>query len=264
MFGLLAARERGEDFLGRSVASGSCLFLTEEGARTLNDKVFAFDIAGDQIEVLLRNEVLDLTWEQIAEDAIRRCREQGHDLLVIDTAATWMGLEGEHENHAGYVTAAFRPLERCRELDIGVVVKHHASKAGGAHGKAARGSGAFAAAVDIMLELEHVSDEDDGPRVLKVQTRLDASKPDKVGVHYEDGAFDHTHDIANLKPNPTRADITGLMADGKKRTLTEIAETVGKSEGTVQRYLPKMHKSGLLNREGRGAFGDPYLYWAGE
>jgi hypothetical protein len=88
LFGLLRARERGdEEFLGRKVGTGTTLLLTEEGSRTLLDKAFTFDITGDHIEVLLRNEVLDKNWEQIADDAIRRCREQGHDLLVIDTAA---------------------------------------------------------------------------------------------------------------------------------------------------------------------------------
>ncbi len=198
--GFLRAVERDEDdFLGIEVMGDvSALMLSEEPPISMKDKYIDLQLEGNQVEILFRHEVLGEAWEKLAASAVRRCKEMGHQILIVDTISRWLGLTGEAENQSGRVTEAMEALDPAIEAGIAVVYLHHMRKGGGRHGEAQRGSNAFSASVDVVVELSHLTDEDNGPRLMKVISRFSGDEP-PLAVTYADGDFEHTHDVESLK-----------------------------------------------------------------
>jgi hypothetical protein len=143
IFGLLAALERGEAFLGLPTRSVGVLLLTEERKGTLDGKVRRWNLNGD-FRHLRRQQAKDESWPEIVRQAVFYSCEHDLQLLTVDTLAEWAQIQ--NENDAGEVLAAMRPLqEAAASAGLAVLVGSHGRKAPGRHGEAVRGSNAMTA-----------------------------------------------------------------------------------------------------------------------
>lgn len=101
--------------------------------------------------------------------------------VILDTvAAIWPVAD---ENDASSMMAALTPLRKISEAGAAVLLVHHPRKSGGDDFTAARGSGAFAGFVDILVELQRPQgDPDSTERVVRASGRYEV--PQKVRIDY--------------------------------------------------------------------------------
>ena len=83
--------------------------------------------------------------------------------VVIDPLAVF--LPGNCENLAGVMTECLLPLRELTDRGVAVLLLHHPRKGKTRAGQAARGSGALASYVDILIEMHwYASPESDDRR----------------------------------------------------------------------------------------------------
>jgi DNA-binding transcriptional ArsR family regulator len=258
----LAAAESGGVVFGLRVRRVSYVLLSEENAWTLQEKIFAFGLRGHGGEALLHARCNRATWLEVVGETVERCKEKGHELLVVDTFSRWAGLSGENENHAGAVQAAWSPLAAAKEAGIATVVLHHARKSGGSHGAGIRGSSAFGALPDVLLELSRTGGEDEAARVLNANSRF-RDTPSVLGLTYTGDDYEVTSDIATLRGG-TRAKLVAALRQLGPVTRVELAESVGLAESTVSRHLAALEEDGAVYHTGAGAGNDPHVFHLAE
>lgn len=181
VYHLLACLERGASFLGKPTTATKALVLAEESLPTIKEKVQRFGIR--KAAFYTRAELgLHLPWSELIEAARRKAKEIGATLLVVDPLATWARLGPDAEKDAGHATAAMLTLLEAAGDGLSVLVIHHASKGGRAEGDAVRGSSAFLANVDALLELRrsHPKDVADPKRKITTLGRLEGLGTDLV------------------------------------------------------------------------------------
>lgn len=97
--------------------------------------------------------------------------EHGIDLVVIDPLASF--LPGRGESNAACMLETLGPLQHLANAGMSVLVMHHPRKGESSAGQAARGSGALAGYVDIIIEMTCAdpSEPDDRRRRLQAWSR---------------------------------------------------------------------------------------------
>ena len=131
-------------------------------------------IAGELPEHFSILDELDLKKE--FRDLLRLCKDEQYDLLVIDTQSRVFAMEQENDNsEANYYAGLLRRLTS--ETGCAVLLLHHTTK--GESGKAVyrgRGASAIAASVDIVANIQAITD--DTLRLSIVKHRIQGSLPD--------------------------------------------------------------------------------------
>jgi hypothetical protein len=180
---MVRAREDRDTWLGRNVAPGTTILLTEEGGFPV---VFRWKASPDlvvmQHHVAAAHHRLDtasplpgVESEPFIDWVERHLQEAiddtvGHPLVIIDTLAVWSGIDDE--NDASETTkAVIRWTELASRTGAAVILVHHSRKGGGQHGESIRGSTAILATVAMSMELSHISTETDDRR-LDIRGRL--------------------------------------------------------------------------------------------
>jgi biotin operon repressor len=264
LFRLLAGLEDGGSVLGLPVRKVSYLLLSEESPFTLQEKMFDFDLRGRGGEALLYHESQGHTWIEVIQESVQRCKEQGHELLVVDTFSRWAGMGGESENSAGGVQSAWSPLTLAKEAGLATTVLHHTRKAGGKHGEGIRGSNAIAALPDILLELSRTGGEDETGRMLNAESRY-RSTPNAMGLVYTGSDYEVTKDVSSLLPprkggvSPRQVEVLDLLGGGPMSRL-DLAGQMGISTNAVKPHLDKLIDAGKVFHTGIGSGSSPYLY----
>ncbi len=262
-----AILEHRETFLGRFLAGGPVVYLSEEPADLLRPKVRA-----------LRGLVLRLVWRETTPrpkprwaESIRAAAEEAHRtrarLIVVDTFAAWAGLKAESEKDAGAVEEAIESLKAAAASGLAILLIHHHRKGGGEDGEAVRGSSALLAAVDIQLDLTRLPGEDAPPRqrILAAQSRWPGT-PDALVIELaEDGERYRLVDAGDRDDVRRRAAdapaLEALAGDGEAAlTAQEVADAAGQSRPAAQKALARLLRAGQVVRSGRGVSGDPHRY----
>lgn len=247
-FGLLHALEHGTPFLGFATSKTKAVMLTEERPATLAEKFERWQV--DPI-VLMRHSIDDRPWHEVMAEAVAVAHAEEARLLIVDTLAEWTSLAGDSENASGAVIEQLRPLQNAAASGLGVLAAHHLRKGNGDGWDSFRGSGAFQAAVDILVRIERKGEEF---RELHADGRF-AAIPKAVTYELdEDGAFQ----VATIERERDRI-LAALEVAGSARR-EQIAEEVELTPRAVGGHLEAMHAAGKIGRTGRGVKGDPHVF----
>lgn len=252
-------------FLGRRLAHGPVVYVSEEGAGTLADKL----PASDHLHVLTRDAAWPKPeWATLVRGSVEHAQRVGAPLLVIDTYAYWSGLGPDQEKDAGAVGATMTALAGAAREGLAVIVVHHQRKAGGEDGDALRGSGGIAGSFDVLVEVERVAGEGSPPgqRQLVAVGRW-AERPPPLLVVERDMA---TRAWRVVGEGGGRGDgevvvrrealLRALPTDAPGCTQDELAALVGGKREAWHGALQSLLAEGAVRREGAGRKGDPYRY----
>ncbi|MGI8624497.1 MAG: AAA family ATPase [Solirubrobacteraceae bacterium] len=257
-----AVASRAPTFLGRAVAGGGAVYVSEEGAATLAGKL----PADEGVRVLTREGAWPKpSWAALVTGAVAEALRVGAMLLVIDTFTGWAELRGDAEKDAGHVQAAMAPLVEAARAGLAVLLVHHQRKAGGESGDAIRGSSALAGAADILVEYERPSGDVPPRQRQLVAVGRWPQTPALVLLDYEEagvwrviGEGASREEAAQLAWR--EALLRALPADGGDATVDELQRLLDEDRRKWHRELSALVEGGAVECFGRGVKGDPKRY----
>jgi hypothetical protein len=253
-----ALAQRAPTFLGREVAGGPVVYVSEETAGTLVHKLAAVD----GLRVLPR----DLAWpkpgwETLIAVAVAEARRVGAVVLVIDTLAYWAAMPGDREKDAGAAQAVMQPLLDAAGEGFAVLLVMHQRKGGGEDGEGLRGSGAFAGAADIVIELERAKNPRE--RVLLALSRY-PSTPGSLVVNHDAATRAWSvvgeGERGDARSITDRRAILAALDDGEAVTRAELEHVVCAPQRQWNKELQTLIDEGRVQRSGAGKKGDPYRF----
>lgn len=250
-------------FLGRPIESCPVVLLSEEGHSTVADKL----PASDRILVANRETSWPLpTWAKSISQATAAATQAGAGLLVVDTFGFWAGLGQDAGNDAGAVAQAMRPLTEAARAGLAVLLVHHQNKSGADDGRAILGSTQFAAAVDVIVEVERIDKAPTQRQVLAVG-RWSAT-PGAL-IYDRDpatGALGIVGEVADRGEARTlslrRAILELIPAGAPGITYTEIDDLYDGDRRDWKPALDALVSTGTVRRTGAGKKGNPYRFHA--
>jgi hypothetical protein len=266
---LLRALQEGKPFLGRATRETRTLVVSEESQTIWAGRRDALGL-DDHLSLLCKPTVAKLNygeWCEFIGYVGEQAAERECDLVAFDTLGTFA--PWKNENESAEVNAAVLPFNRLTEAGRGVLGFHHAGKTDQGEGKAARGSTALAAAVDIILEMRRFKPDDrtDRRRVLSGLGRFD-EVPDELVIALADDGTGYTaegdrkelaaRELADAILDVLPADRPGLRGD-------EVHEAMPKGDrpglAKIGAALLSGAEAGRWQASGSGRKGDPRRYW---
>lgn len=267
MLALCSAVLRGVDFMGYPTKQSPVVYLTEQPPSSFRQALARAGLLDrTDFHVLFWHDTVDTSWPEIVMRAVFYCEGAGAKLLIIDTLGQFSGLRGDGENNAGEAMAAVQPLQEAAAQGLAVAMLRHERKSGGDVGDSARGSSAFAGAVDIILSLRRAEG---------------ASRPTIRHLHAL-SRFEETPDLLVIELTPE-----GYVSLGTETAVAEaeareaILEAAPTSEADAMKEADLIEAAGVKRTNGRTAIeehldakrlvrigagkrGDPYRYWCPE
>ena len=193
--------------------------------------------------------------------------EHGMDLAVVDTLATL--LPGRNEASAPLMMEALLPLQDLTGRGMGVLLNHHPRKGVPQPGQAARGSGALAGFVDIIMEKSWCGPADDEDRRRKILafSRFDQTPRQRVielnaaGTDYlVRGTFQDDEFLANWDKVKMALEDARDWRNREQILADWPADFVKPSETNLRRWLQRGVALGLVVQKGTGKKNDPFRY----
>ncbi|MEE8201284.1 MAG: AAA family ATPase, partial [Candidatus Acidoferrales bacterium] len=267
LLGLARAVLDGLPFLGQPTARSPVMFLTEEQPGTFRVALEKAGLLGRaELVVLHHNDTLGRAWEDVVHTVMAESRRRGARLLILDTVATFVGLEGDAENNAGDALVAMRPLQKAAGAGLGVVVSRHERKSGGALGDSGRGSSAYAGVVDTLLALRRPERNSRANlRVIHGISRFDGV-PDELVVELTPDGY-----VARGSPTDIAAEeavevilAAAPLSKEEALDLDSLLQGTPVARSTAQRVLKGLVAAGRLLRTGKGCKGDSFRYFRPE
>jgi hypothetical protein len=178
-------------------------------------------------------------------------------VMVVDSFRGAFRLHGEAENHAGGAGVMLRGLQDIALKHKGLVqVIHHRNRNQGKDGTdAISGTSDWIAAPDIIWSWSRSDREK--PGTLIIEGRMPPIDPLSVSVSPEECLF-----LGSVKESQERTDKDSILAalteDGQGADA--IAQATGLPPGTTRARLESLFKVGLVNRDGEGKRGSPFLW----
>lgn len=246
---MLQKIEAGGFLAGMEVHPTKVLVLTEEAESKWGERRDKFNLSKTDISIVSRpmNQKYSYQeWVAALARAAAICEEDEIKLCVIDTLTTFWN--AKDENDAAKVNEALLPLNHLLKKGIGVLIIHHDRKSGGDNGTAARGSNALTGFVDVIVELNRLSDSPTPTRrVLKTLSRFDES-PNEVVIDMVEGRYESLGDKSEVSKQQKLDNLANVIALlGKDVTVTDIFNDWDKEEfgrrpsrSTIQRHLAEL------------------------
>lgn len=250
-------------FLGREVAHGPVVLVSEEGDSTLREKLADHD----GLHVLSRDAAQrGLAWTDLVHGAILKAQQVGAVLVVIDTFRHWAGLPGDSAFKPGPITTHMAVVHEATAAGLAVLLVHHQRKAGGEDGDAIADNNALAGAVDATMEIEYAKD---GAPATHRQIVMKARWADAPGLLVYDyqpsdaswrvvGEADGRAAAGSLSHRDRLLSVTPTASPGI--TEKELAALIDVDPRKVSGPLRELLADQLIVRDGGGVKGDPYLY----
>jgi hypothetical protein len=252
-----------DEFLGRRVATGPVVYVSEESAVTITGKL------PGEVWLLDRETAWPRPgWSGLVHAAVAVAEREAAVLLVIDTFPYWAALPPDAEKDAGAVTEAMAELVGAVRHGLALVLVHHQRKGGGEELEGARGSGAIVGMPDAVIELERLGD---GAPPNQRQLVAEARWPGVPGVLVIDrdpatGAY------RVIGEGEDRADATGLA--WRRRLLEALPfedtleewpsyKELERQLGVKSKWLGALQRlrgEGAVRRTGPGVSGHPYRF----
>lgn len=269
---LLARLKTGGVLAGQPLTAGQAVVVSEESAEHWQRRGRQFDF-GDHVgwycQPFLGRPLPD-EWRSFIEGIAELRSRRDFALVAIDTLSAFF--PSRSESNAGCMLDALAPLRQLTRRSLSVCVMHHPGKGDPPLGQLARGSGALAAAADIVLEMRPYprAAEDDRRRWLQALSRYAETPRQSVieltadGTDYICRGTFHDEEFsahwAMLRPL--------LAAADTKMSRQEIEQCWPGGErpdrGTLGRWLARAVLLGLVRRDGLGRKKDPFRYWLPE
>lgn len=245
-------------FLGRAVAGGPVVYVSEEASATLVHKL----AITDQIRVLPRELAWPKPeWSEIVSGSVAEAERVGARLLVIDTLPYWAQLPREAQNDTGAMQEAMQPLLRATREGLALLIPLHQRKGGGEDGEAIAGNAAITAAADIVLELERTQRPRE--RVLLALSRY-PSTPGSLVINHDAAtgswAAVAEGDRTDARSIGDRLAILDALDGDEELTRAELEEAVGAPERQWHAQLDELLGGGQVQRLGAGRKGSPYRF----
>jgi hypothetical protein len=257
---LIRAVLDGADFLGTPTTRTPVVLLSEQTAGTMR---VLLERAGlterDDLHIVLWHDTREAQWPEIAAAAVELCHEVGEALLVVDTLPQFAGLAGDAENDSGAALAAMRPLQAAAASGLGVIVSRHDRKGGGEVGESARGSSAFAGAVDVILQLRRgEGDSRKTIRHLHALSRYDET-PELLVIELTEEGYVVLGTDEAFAVQEARDKVLETLGD-EGMTMAEIVTETKLKRTSVQSALTDLVADGKAIVDGAGKRADPYRW----
>lgn len=266
---LLARMQNGGQLAGLHVKPAQAVVLSEEGPALwqMRHRQFRF---GENIGLVsrpFRGKPTHEQWTEMIEQLAERHAKTGLDVLVIDPLIVF--LPGRDENNAILMAEAILPLQQLTSLGVSVIILHHTRKEQSADGKMARGSGALAGFVDILMEMHWYASPESADRRRRIQawSRFPET-PRQLIVEWTDDGDYVAHGDQEEETYRSHWDLLlgVLIAADRKLTREQILKQW--PEGyeppeptTLWRWLSRAAAEGHVERDGAGHRHDPFRYW---
>jgi hypothetical protein len=265
---LIKALEEDGYFCDQKTTPCGVLVVSEEPAKLWVERRDRLTI-GDHALFLIRpfrGRPDYLTWREFILYLEAIVKGEGIGLVILDTLTRFWPVADE--NNAAEVLNALAPLHILTEAGTALLVTHHPRKSDGQEGTAARGSGALAGFVDIIMELRRFApgNRKDRRRTITAYGRY-TETPDELVVGLSEDGLSYsgqgdrgdatykqraefiTFILPNNPPGMVVDDILEAWPDDPKPSKRTLEQTLGQG---VDR--------GDWKREGTGKRGDPYRY----
>ena len=266
---LLRCLQFGVPFIGRETRESRTLFVSEESAATWRTRRDGIGL-DDHLHIMCRPMFAKPSFAEWREfiDYLAELAIGYFDMIVIDTLGTFA--PWENENDAAQVTATLNPLFKLTEAGIAVVPVHHIGKVDGSEGRAARGSTAIGAAMDVLLELRRFKPDelDDRRRVLSGLGRFDEIPSEVVIELAEDGSgYTASGDKKAVAAREIHGAIQDVLPEGQPgMTTDDVLAALPKSDrrrtADVKKALREGVETGTWQRSGTGKKGNPFRFWS--
>lgn len=252
----------GAAFLGRPTVRGPVVMLTEQPDASLKPALLRAGLADRDDFVLLGwADAAGVAWADVVAGAAERCAAIGARILVVDTLPQFAGLRGDAENNSGDALEAIAPLQLLAAKGLAVLVSRHDRKSGGEVGDSARGSGAFTGAVDIVLAMSR-DGKDARPtmRHLACLSRFVETPPELV-IELVDGRYVVVGTSEEALALARRERLLAVLPEFDNPERVEaLAEELDDKVKAVRELLIELYADGLVDRQGEGVRGKPYLW----
>lgn len=258
-FNLLKALESGGEFLGQPAKAAKTVYLSEESPRSLRQKIARFGLQPGNIHVLTRRDAFPRRpFADVIAAAVEEARRFEAALLVVDTVACWSGLERDEEQDAGAMGQVAAVLQWAAAQGLAVLAIHHDRKGDGIGVDAMRGSSAFAASADLVLQFR-APKEGASERELRGWGRYDETPPG-VRLAY-DGTYRLGGALNDRSPDGRRRRVLAqLPSEGPGLTVQEVAGRLQADRHQVAGILEQTRLDGVVLRAGSGKKGRPWRF----
>jgi DNA polymerase I-like protein with 3'-5' exonuclease and polymerase domains len=264
-FSAINAIVSGDPFLGEGTKRAKVLYLSEQG-NNLSQAIESsrLDVSDtENVAVVRFRSVWNEPWTDVIDRAVYTAKEQGREILVVDTFAAFSHLKGSEENDAGPVSERLEPLKLAAQAhDLAVALIHHSGRE-----SVIRGSSAFDATVDTIIILSRPQgNQDETVRTIEAYGRCEPFKINaeltKEGVYVPIGSDSR---VAFTKAVNAMRKVLPRKQEGAQdvNTLVKAAKASGAavSKTKIEEALHWLHKQETVQREGEGVRGNPYLFW---
>jgi hypothetical protein len=268
---LLARLAQDGQLAGLATSAARAAVLSEEGQDDWARRCRRVGITSDHVSLFCRpfdSKPTMVEWRGLVAAMLELQRTEGLDLLVIDPLAVF--LPGNGENLAGVMTEWLLLLRALTDRGVAVLILHHPRKGKTRAGQAARGSGALASHVDIVIEMHWYAraESDDRRRWLRAYSRFEET-PRHLVLELTPAGNDylaHEADVEEIGSECRRLLLAVLEEASEPLTQRQILahwpeDAPRPDPGTISRALKRGLDQGLIQRQGSGRKNDLYRYW---
>ncbi len=265
---LLKTKNTGGSLAGKKVMPGKVLIISEEPEIFWYQRQEKLSLT-DDVHVCahpFKGKPTKDDWTRFVKYIALKIKAENYQLVIVDSLANiWPVYD---ENCAGEVNQALIPLRQWSDLGIGVLLVHHPKKGDSLEGQSSRGSGAFQAFPDILIEFKRYLPQnlEDRRRTLTVQGRYDVPPQAVIeltesgyilhGTKTETTCEDRQRVLLQLLPNTA----PGLSSEAI-RNAWPVGDVPQPGLRTTEEDLKSLLASNKVNREGKGTKGSGYTFW---
>jgi len=227
LLSLSCAILRGQSFLGQPTRHSPVVYLTEQSGPSFKHNLRSAGLVdGDAFHILRWNLNSGWVWKDLVPEVLKKVDDVGARLLIIDTLPQFSGVRGDEENRAGEALEVMEPLMVATQRKLAIVISRHDRKSGGEVGDSARGSSAYAGAVDIILHLlrPEAKPGNQRQRVLEGSGRFSDQTPDALLITLGEGApqqYSVVGSVDDVKTRDMRVDILAAVPDNEEQAIDQ-------------------------------------------